>query len=140
VIGIDWGNLLLATLMFWAYVTFCEFLIIWAGNLPAETSWYLHRTVGAWRWVICLVAVAGVALPFFLLLSRRVKGRSKSLALAALLVLAAQWLYLVWVVVPSSGSPHLGAVGLVLGIVGAAASLFAAGYSRCARTAGEMEP
>ncbi|HZZ18939.1 MAG TPA: hypothetical protein VFE25_06195 [Opitutaceae bacterium] len=135
-VGIDWGNLLLATLMFWAYVTFCEFLIIWAGNLPAETSWYLRRTSGDWRWVIGLVALLGIAVPFFMLLSRRVKSRVPSLALGAVLVLGGQWLYLLWVIVPAHGSPGLGADLAIIGVVGTAAALFAVGYIRIARMTG----
>ena len=33
-IGLDWGNLLLAAMMFWAYVSFAQYLIIWAGTFP----------------------------------------------------------------------------------------------------------
>ena len=37
--------------MFWAYVTFSQYLIIWSGNLPEEISWYLARFRGGWGWV-----------------------------------------------------------------------------------------
>ena len=36
----DLGNLALAFVMIWAYLAFSQLLIIWAGNLPAEISWY----------------------------------------------------------------------------------------------------
>ena len=45
--------------MLWAYFTFSQFLIIWAGNLPEEIVWYLHRIRGGWG----AVALALVALP-----------------------------------------------------------------------------
>src|SRR4029078_218576 len=32
----DLGNLLLAFVMFWAYITLSQYLIIWSGNLPEE--------------------------------------------------------------------------------------------------------
>ncbi len=32
----DLGNLLLAFVMLWAYMSFCQFLIIWSGNLTEE--------------------------------------------------------------------------------------------------------
>ena len=40
------GNLLLAFVMLWAYMSFCQFLIIWSGNLTEEIPWYLRRTSG----------------------------------------------------------------------------------------------
>jgi hypothetical protein len=36
----DLGNLLLAFVMLWAYISFSQYLIIWAGNLPEEIPWY----------------------------------------------------------------------------------------------------
>ena len=42
----DLGNLLLAFVMLWAYMSFCQFLIIWSGNLTEEIPWYLRRTQG----------------------------------------------------------------------------------------------
>src|ERR1035441_9630233 len=37
----DLGKFLLALVMVWAYFSFSQFLIIWAGNLPEEIPWYL---------------------------------------------------------------------------------------------------
>ena len=39
----DLGKFLLALVMVWAYFSFSQFLIIWAGNLPEEIPWYLTR-------------------------------------------------------------------------------------------------
>ena len=43
----DLGKLLLAFVMLWAYFAFSQFLIIWSGNLPEETPWYLQRVCAA---------------------------------------------------------------------------------------------
>src|SRR5262249_26736298 len=37
----DLGNLLLAFVMMWAYMSFSQFLIVWSGNLTEEIPWYL---------------------------------------------------------------------------------------------------
>ena len=37
----DLGNLMLAFVMLWAYLSFSQFLIIWAGNLKDEIPWYM---------------------------------------------------------------------------------------------------
>ncbi len=42
----DLGNLLLAFVVFWTYVTYSQLLIIYSGNLPREINWYLHRIAG----------------------------------------------------------------------------------------------
>ncbi len=34
----DLGNLLLAFVMLWAYMSFCQFLIVWSGNLTRGNS------------------------------------------------------------------------------------------------------
>ena len=43
------GNLMLAFVMLWAYMSFSQLLIIWSGNLPDEISWYLHRDTPGWK-------------------------------------------------------------------------------------------
>ena len=45
----DLGNLMFAFMALWAYLSFSQFLIIWAGNLPEEISWYLNRIRGGWK-------------------------------------------------------------------------------------------
>ena len=39
----DHGKLMLAFIMVWAYFSFSQWLIIWAGNLPEEITWYMRR-------------------------------------------------------------------------------------------------
>ena len=87
--GNDWGNLLLATTVFYTYVAFAQFLIIWAGNLPHEISWYLRREQGGWQFVMPAAALFGFAVPFCLLLSRRVKASVAGLAWTSSIVLEA---------------------------------------------------
>ena len=47
----DYGNLLLTFTMLWAYLSFSQYLIIWAGNLQEEIPWYMVRARGGWAWV-----------------------------------------------------------------------------------------
>jgi hypothetical protein len=97
----DLGNLLLAFVMLWAYVSFSQFLIIWSGNLAEEVSWYLHRTRGGWEGIAILLLVTHFALPFILLLSRASKRRLPILALIAGILIGMHWLELFWLVVPA---------------------------------------
>src|SRR5204862_1749132 len=79
----DAGNLTLAFVMLWAYFAFSQFLIIWSGNLPHEISWYQHRLQTGWRVLALLLLVFHFAVPFLVLLSRRVKREGVALARVA---------------------------------------------------------
>jgi hypothetical protein len=97
----DNGKLLLGFTMFWAYVTFSQFLIIWYGNLPEEVVWYIRRFEGNWKWVALAVAFFHFILPFVLLLSRQWKRDPARLGAVALILLAAEWTAVVWQVQPA---------------------------------------
>src|SRR5262249_31826957 len=53
----DLGKFLLALTMVWAYFSYSQFLIIWAGNLPEEIPWYLTRMSGGWGYVGMLLVL-----------------------------------------------------------------------------------
>ena len=66
----DLGKLMLALVMLWAYFSFSQFLIIWAGNLPEEIPYYLRRgSHGGWQYLSLALVVGHFILPFCLLLS-----------------------------------------------------------------------
>ncbi|MEO8350185.1 MAG: hypothetical protein ABI680_00550 [Chthoniobacteraceae bacterium] len=132
-VGIDWGNLLMATLLTWSYVAFAQYLIIWAGNLPAETSWFMRRTEGAWVWVPPGLAIFGLLVPFLLLLSRRFKSRTWGLAVVAVMLLLSQVLYIGWLILPAAGKLSPAGWALVLALFVAGAAVFMDRYCATAR-------
>jgi hypothetical protein len=97
----DLGNLLMAFVIFWTYVSFSQFLIIWAGNLPREISWYLHRSSPGWRAVVIALALLQFAIPFALLLSRQLKRHRRKLTVVALLVFFMNVVNVAWMILPS---------------------------------------
>jgi hypothetical protein len=97
----DLGNLLLAFVMMWAYLSFSQFLLIWSENLPEEIPWYLRRTRGGWQWLALLLVVFQFCLPFLLLLSREVKEDPRRLAAVALLILVMRYLDVFWWIEPA---------------------------------------
>jgi hypothetical protein len=101
----DLGNLLLAFVMLWAYVSFCQYLIIWSGNLTEEIPWYLRRTRGGWEWVGLALIVCQFFLPFFLLLIRENKRHPRAILRVSLLILVMHWVDLVWLVIPALSDP-----------------------------------
>jgi len=49
-------------------MAFSQFLIVWAGNLPDEITWYLPRLKSGWQWIASALIVFHFALPMLLLL------------------------------------------------------------------------
>jgi hypothetical protein len=96
----DLGNLLLTAVMFWAYCSYFQYLVIWSGNLPEENIWYVHRSHGGWQLLAPVLMVLHFAVPFLLLLSRRLKRQATDLARIAGLLLAMRYVDLYWQVVP----------------------------------------
>jgi len=97
----DLGKFLLAMVMVWAYFSFSQFIIIWAGNLPEEIPWYLTRLNHGWQYVGLLLVVGHFALPFALLLSRDLKRNFKLLRNIAVFILFMRLVDLYWLVTPS---------------------------------------
>ncbi len=95
------GNLLLAFVMMWTYLTVSQLVIIWSGNLPKEIGWYLHRVAGGWKAVAIALGLFQFTLPFFLLLSRQNKEDPRRLGVVALGILLMQAVVTYWYVMPS---------------------------------------
>jgi hypothetical protein len=97
----DLGNLLLAFVMLWAYMSFSQYLIIWSGNLTEEIPWYLRRSEYGWWWVALALILFHFFLPFFFLLFRETKRDANLLERVAGAVIVMHLVDLVWLVLPS---------------------------------------
>ena len=102
----DWGNLLLALVMLWAYFAFSQYLIIWSGNLPEETTWYVARTHDGWGVIAIAIAILQFAFPFLTLLSRAAKTSSERLASLAVLILVMRFVDAIWLIEPAFNQEH----------------------------------
>ena len=96
----DLGNLLLAFVMLWAYFSFSQYLITWAGNLPEEIAWYLHRQHTSWRIVGAGLVLFHFAVPFALLLSRTVKREPQMIVKVAIGIMIVRLVDLFWLIAP----------------------------------------
>lgn len=68
------GSLLFAFTVFYAYIHFSQYFIIWNGNMPAETFWYLARERGGWFYVGLVIIFGHFFVPFLALLRIDVKS------------------------------------------------------------------
>lgn len=103
----DLGNLLLAFVMLWAYMSFSQYLITWSGNLADEIPWYLRRSAGGWRSVAVGLIVFHFFVPFFLLLSRERKRGARSLARVCWAILAVRVVDELWLILPAFEAPNV---------------------------------
>lgn len=111
----DLGNILLTFVMLWAYLSFSQFLIIWAGNLQSENFWYTIRGTGEWMWVALFIILFHFAVPFVLLLARPMKRHMKALSLVGGGLLVMTWFDLYWFITPAFYplGPHLDWIDIV---------------------------
>ena len=120
-LGMDWGNLLLTTVIFSTYVAFMEFLIIWSGNLPREIAWYLHRDSGGWKAVIAGLALFHLFFPMGCMLLRPLKASRVGVPRVAAMLCVVEIFWAAWFILPSFGDRG------VLLFISAATFLAAAG-------------
>ncbi len=96
----DAGKLLFGLTVFWAYIALSQYFLIWYGNMPEETQFYLLRRNGAWYPMSMLLPVLYFGVPFFLLLPRAHKRSPFWLAVASACILAMHAYDLYWQVLP----------------------------------------
>jgi len=104
----DYGKLFFAFTMLWAYLSFSQFLLIWAGNLPEEIPFYLRRAHRGWGIVSAVLVLGHFVLPFLVLLSADVKRRGATLVKVAVWMIAMRWLDYFWHVAPTLQALHGG--------------------------------
>lgn len=126
----DLGKLVFGHSCFWAYAAFCQYLLIWYGNIPEETVWYEIRQSHGWYAVWCLLCVGHFLVPFLFLMARRMKRSRNMVFLVSIWMIIMHFVDLYWLVMPNKfqDGPHLGWIDLFcfLGVGGLFVALFAA--------------
>ena len=109
----DLGTFMLGFVLLWAYTSFSQLLIIWAGNLPEEITWYYTRLSGGWLYLGYLLIGFHFFVPFLLMISSRIKARLQILVAVACGLLVMRLLDLYWISAPAfedagsiSAAPH----------------------------------
>jgi hypothetical protein len=125
----DQGNLMFAFLMLWGYLSFDQFLLIYATNLKDEIPWYLTRAFSGWGFVASFLIVFHFFVPFFLLLQRAIKRKLRLLSRVAAFMIVLTMVDVYWLVTPAfdKKGPHLHPMDIfaLIGIGGIWVSTFA---------------
>ena len=94
------GSLFFAFTVFYAYIHLSQYFIIWNGNLPEETFWYVVREKGTW-WYVGLVIIFGhFFIPFLAMLRIDVKQTFRLMVPLALWAWLMHWVDLAFNVLP----------------------------------------
>jgi hypothetical protein len=99
----DLGKLLFGFATFWAYIWFCQYMLIWYANLPEETGHYAARLSRGWSMLFYLNPILSWVAPFVILLSAGAKRHAPTLAQVAIVVLLGRWLDCYLLVAPAAG-------------------------------------
>ena len=95
------ATLMCAFTVLWAYTNFGQYLIIWSGNMPEETVWYVNRGGSTLNLVAVGLIIFHFAIPLLFLLQRRVKTNITGLRNLAIWILCMRLVDLLWVIKPS---------------------------------------
>lgn len=96
----DVAKIMFGFTVFWTYIAFSQYFLIWYGNMPEETQFYLLRRNGAWYGMSKLLPILYFVVPFFLLLPRANKRNPVTLAIAAAWILVMHAYDLYWQILP----------------------------------------
>ncbi|BCS31138.1 hypothetical protein TBR22_A03380 [Luteitalea sp. TBR-22] len=118
----DYGTLLYAFIMLWAYLSYSQFLIIWSANLPEEIPYYLRRFGNGWQGITLVIVAGHFVLPWLLLLFRSTKRMRGRLVAVASFMLVMRFLDVFWLIAPwvkqGAFGVHWMDIAATLGVLG----------------------
>jgi hypothetical protein len=130
----DLAKILMGLSLFWAYVWYCQYMIIWYVDIPEETTYYLARGAGDWRTLVRLDLLVNFVVPFLALMLKSWRRNPVALGRVAALVLAGRALDLFLLIAPplQGSEARVGAweLGPLLGAAALFLWLFLRGLAR----------
>jgi hypothetical protein len=106
------GKLMLAFVIFWAYIAFSQFFLIWYANITEETKFYLTRNTDFWNtYTITFLVLGHFFIPFVALLLQKVKKLPVVLSGIAVWNLVMHVLDIYWIIIPERGPSLTAASG-----------------------------
>ena len=106
-------KMMFAATGFWAYIYFCQYLLIWYANVPEETLYFLARQEHGWGGYLAVLPLVKFLIPFVLLVPREAKRNTQWVMSMAALILVAQVWELFLLVSPAVGHHPTGHPPLV---------------------------
>jgi hypothetical protein len=130
----DLGKLLFGMSIFWAYIWYCQYMLIWYVNNPEETPYYLRRLEGVYEPLMYLNVFLNWVVPFFALMMRSSKRSAKVLINVSIAVLVGRWLDVYLMVLPADTTflSIVTALAMTVGAIGVYVLGFGFGFAQAA--------
>ncbi len=97
----DLAKMMFAFMIFWGYMAFSQYFLIWYGNIPEETIWFLHRWEGSWKIVTLILVFGHFVIPFLIMVTRGAKRNLGALKILAIWLLLMHLVDMYWLVMPT---------------------------------------
>ena len=117
----DFTRYIFMTGIIWGYFNFSEFMLIWYGNIPEETVFFVHRWEGAYRIMFFAIIILNWFIPFVVLMPRKTSRSKQVITPVILLLMVGQYIELYYIIWPATvGDAKFGLleIGTFLGYVG----------------------
>lgn len=129
----DFSRYIFMLSIIWGYFNFSQFMIIWYGNIPEETSFFVHRWHGTYKILFFANILINWFLPFIVLMPRKT-SRSKPVMVPVILILmVGQYIdlyYDIWPAVLHEAKFGLLEIGTFAGYLGLFALVTATALSK----------
>lgn len=99
------ARLVCAAASLWAYIWFCQYVLIYYTNIPEEAIYFANRRTGPWSFLFLSNVAITWAVPALMLITNRAQRSTRMVERACWLVLLGQWLDVTLMVVPTMGFP-----------------------------------
>ncbi|MCO8123171.1 hypothetical protein NHH03_15590 [Stieleria sp. TO1_6] len=119
----DLGKYIFGFIVFWAYISFSQYLLIWYANIPEETEWFFSRQQGAFGYLSLGLVFFHWMIPFLGTLSRHVRRKPGLMAFWAGYILVMHFVDIYWIVMPEARHLEYGVIPTMGGPLGILASL-----------------
>jgi hypothetical protein len=103
----DIGKFTMGFTVFWAYIAFCQFMLIWYANIPEETEFFVLRATEGWMGISMALLVFKFIVPFLALLPRAAKRNHNHMVLICAIILIMEYVDIYWMVYPNFYNNHV---------------------------------
>lgn len=129
----DFARYIFMLSIVWGYFWFAQFMIIWYGNIPEETSYFFIRWQNGWKIMFFLEIGLNWAVPFMVLLPVKTSRNMTTIIIVIIFMIIGQYIDLFVQVIPgTTGLLKFGWVagGIFLGYAGLFALVVATTLSK----------
>ena len=129
----DFTRYIFMSSIVWGYFNFAEFMLIWYGNIPEETAWFVHRWDGAFKVLFFVNIILNWFIPFIVLMPRKTSRSKMFIFPVIILMMIGQYTelyYMIWPATVGSAKFGLLEIGTFLGFAGIFALVVASWLSK----------